>query len=196
MSDEHRFPVEKMDRLDSPDRVRRQPVAPLVALVEEAAPAVVLDVGAGTGYFALPIAEALPRTRVIGLDVEPRMLAVIAERAAERGLTERVQTLEAPSDRLPLADGAADLALMVALYHELGDRPAYLAEVRRVLRDDGVFVVSDWRPEGTHESGPPAECRVPRATVEAELSAAGFGPVEVHDLYSDFYVVVGRLGRE
>ena len=188
-----RFPFHKMDRLDSPERQARQPADKLVALVAEAKPGAILDIGVGTGYFALPLLDALPEAKVTGLDVEPRMLGVLVGRALERGVFGRVDTFEVPRDdaeRLPTPEDAFDAAIMVNFLHELEDRPGYLAGVRRTVKAGGHFVICDWDPEGDPEHGPPLEIRVPVDVATAKLKAAGFVKVTRHDLYPNFFTLV------
>lgn len=190
---EKRFPFHKMDRLDSPERQSRQPAAGLVALVAEHGPKRVLDIGVGTGYFALPLLEMLPEAKVTGLDVEPRMLGVFVGRAMERGFFPRVGTVEVPPDdaeHLPELDEPQDAILMVNLLHELDDREAYLAGVRRALADGGRFVLCDWDPGGDPEQGPPREIRVPVDVAKKELTNAGFTKITRTDLYPSFYTLV------
>ncbi len=190
MSHGKRFPYEKVARLDSPERKAMQPAAPLVELLASFEPTTILDVGVGTGYFALPIAEALPGARVLGLDVEPQMLEVLTERAAAAPHGHRVEPLEAPEDRIPLPDASVDMVLMVNLYHELADRVAYLEETRRVLEPGGHLVICDWDPDSTREAGPPADHRVSPSIACDELDAAGLVQVQRHHLYEPFYTLV------
>jgi ubiquinone/menaquinone biosynthesis C-methylase UbiE len=189
MHDHRRFPAESMGRLHSPERMGRQPAGPLVDLVAAFNPSVVLDVGAGTGYFALPLAARLPSARVIALDVEPRMLDELGRRSRERQTSGAVETVVAEASALPFADRALDLALLVNLYHELDDRSAHLRELRRVLRPGGHLVVCDWHPHGDLEAGPPAAHRIARETAEAELGSAGFAAATEHALYPAYWTL-------
>ena len=59
MAGERVFPPEKMAKLDSPERQARQPARLLVDLLAGYRPKRVLEIGVGTGYFALPIAARL-----------------------------------------------------------------------------------------------------------------------------------------
>jgi ubiquinone/menaquinone biosynthesis C-methylase UbiE len=189
MHDDRRFPVESMARLDSPERAERQPPAPLVELVAALRPTRVLDVGAGTGYFALPLAARLAGARIIALDVEPRMLEVIMKRATERGLGGTVETLLAPAGKVPLADASVDLVLLMNIFHELDHRPAHIGELKRVLRRRGHLIICDWSPSGGPAAGPPVEHRVPQQTAVAELTHAGFADVTEHRLYPSFWTL-------
>ena len=197
MSEAHIFPVEKAAKLHSEQRRSRQPFEPLVRLVAPWKPAALLDVGVGTGYFAIPLAEALPRARVVGLDSEPKMLELARARAEEQGLGDRLELSATGRHGLDAPDRSFDLVLMAQLYHELSDRPRHLAEVRRVLRAGGRLVIVDWdKGAGDGSHGPPDGHRVARADAEAELRRAGFANIEAHDLYdaTGVYTLVATSG--
>jgi len=193
MAHEHVFHFDQHARLDSPERRERQPPGPLVELIARSSPQVVADLGAGTGYFALPLAQQLPAARVICLDLEPRMLGLLDERAAGAGMFGRLETrLVTESPALPLTDGEVDAVVLVNLWHELGDPPATLAELARSLRSGGRLVICDWAPEGDREAGPPVEHRVAAGAVEAVLSESGWSAVRRVPLYRDHWTVTAE----
>ncbi len=188
MTDEHKISFGRAARLDDDERHRRQPPGPLVALVAGLRPGVVLDLGVGTGYFALPLRAAVPGARVVGIDAEVRMFGPLRRKAGGG----HVAAVVADAAGVPVRDHAADVVLMVNLYHELDDRPGVLRDVRRVLASGGYLVLSDWARRGTREAGPPPEHRVPEAVAEAELRRAGFAAPESHALYGDFFTLIAR----
>ena len=193
MTHDHVFHFDQYARLDSDQRRERQPPEPLVELIAQGAPQVVADLGAGTGYFALPLAERLPTAHVLCLDLEPRMLGLLAERAIAVGVAERVKTrLVTESPALPLNEGEADAVLLVNLWHELHDSTATLAELARGLAPGGRLVICDWAPEGDRESGPPVEIRASAAAVETALSDAGWSSVRCVPLYRDHWTVTAE----
>ena len=90
-----------------------------------------LDVGGGTGNYAMALREE--GWEPVVLDRSPAML----ERAAAKGL----ETREADAQALPLPDACADAVAMVSMLHHVDDRSRALAEARRVLRPGGRLAV-------------------------------------------------------
>lgn len=99
----------------------------------------VLDIGCGTG--AVAAALAARGARVWGIDSEAAMLDV-ARAAAPAG----VGLKQARAEALPFKDGWFDRAVMRLSLHLL-DRPAALAEARRVLADDGRLAILTFASE-------------------------------------------------
>lgn len=80
--------------------------------------------------------------RVTGLDASETAIAMAHASARDDGL--KVALTRAPATRMPFPDGSFDAVYDHALLHHLpaGDRAATVAEYRRVLRPDGLLVVS------------------------------------------------------
>ncbi len=96
------------------------------------------DLGCGTGGM-LPVL-APGAARVIGVDREAAMLEVAAERVRELGNVELRRGL---LDGLPIEDASVDLALCNLVLHHVRDLAPVFAEVARVLRPGGRWVVVD-----------------------------------------------------
>ena len=108
----------------------------------------VLDVGPGDGWPALPMAAARPDLEVIGVDPSPLRTRVCSANAARLGLG-NARFVTANAARLPLAEGSCDLVTAASSLEEAADPEAVLAELRRVLRPDGILRASyqNWRLE-------------------------------------------------
>ncbi|MCA1220374.1 class I SAM-dependent methyltransferase [Streptomyces sp. 8L] len=104
--------------------------------------ATVLDCSCGIGTQAIGL--ALRGHRVTGTDISPRAAARAAREAARRNLS--VRTAAADMRRLPFSDGRFDTVVCAdnSLPHLLTEQDvrAALAEMRRVLRPDGLLLVS------------------------------------------------------
>ena len=96
----------------------------------------VLDVGSGTGRFAAALSE---RAKVWGVDESPEMIEVARARAPG------VRFKKASAYALPFKDGWFDRVTMWLVIHLL-DRTRALAEIRRVLAQDGRIAVATFDP--------------------------------------------------
>jgi SAM-dependent methyltransferase len=155
----------------------------------------VLDVAAGPG--SLSLLAARTARRVFAADFAPAMLAQLRERAAAAGVA-NVHTEVADGQALPYPDRRFDAAYSMFGLMFFPDRAAGLRELARVLRPGGRALVSSWPPsermpvfkalfaamkaelpESKFGDGP-----TPLGTeddMRAELGAAGFSDIEVHE---------------
>ncbi|MEJ2358555.1 MAG: class I SAM-dependent methyltransferase [Deinococcales bacterium] len=100
-----------------------------------------LDVATGGGHTARALAEAGALVTVS--DLTPEMLAA-AETHLRGALPDAQLTfVAAAAEALPFEDGAFDLVTCRIAAHHFGDPRAFLAEVARVLRPGGVFLLVD-----------------------------------------------------
>ena len=126
----------------------------------------VLEVGPGTGYYALHTARWLsPGGTLDILDVQQEMLDHTMSRAGRLGLTNIVPT-RADAEELPYPDGTFDAAYLVATLGEVAERDRALEELRRVLKPGGRLVVGE---------GLPDPHMVPFKTLRERAEAAGLG---------------------
>jgi ubiquinone/menaquinone biosynthesis C-methylase UbiE len=102
-----------------------------------------LEIGPGTGYYALPVAGWLAASGTLELlDVQQEFLDHTMGRAGEQGLANLVAT-QGDAQAMPYADGAFDGAYLVTVLGEIPDRGAALRELRRVVRPGGRVVVGE-----------------------------------------------------
>jgi ubiquinone/menaquinone biosynthesis C-methylase UbiE len=103
----------------------------------------VLEIGPGTGYYTLDLAEWLgPDGTVEIFDIQQEMLAHTMERARERGLS-NVQPTEGDARSLPYEDDSFDAAILTSTLGEIPDQDAALREISRVLKPGGRLVVGE-----------------------------------------------------
>ena len=103
-----------------------------------------LDVGTGTGDFALALLARSPRSATVtGVDISPGMLQIAERRAAKVGVGARYERLIASVESLPFAEGTFDVAMAGFVIRNVGDIPRGLREMRRVLRTGGRAVILD-----------------------------------------------------
>ncbi len=102
---------------------------------------VVLDVGGGTGGFAVPLAQAGHRVTVV--DASPDALASLTRRAADAGVSDRVRAVQGDGDALGglVEPAAADLILCHAVLEVVDDPATVVAAVAAALRPGGAASV-------------------------------------------------------
>lgn len=103
----------------------------------------VLELGPGPGYFSIEASSIVgPQGRVVCLDLQPGMIAILNGRLHEAGAA-NARPVVGDATQLPLAGGSVDRAFMVTVFGEIPDRPAALVELRRVLKTGGVLGFSE-----------------------------------------------------
>jgi ubiquinone/menaquinone biosynthesis C-methylase UbiE len=123
-----------------PIREEALQVDALIRRLRLAPDSVVADVGAGPGFFALPLARAVPRGRVIATDIRPEYLSVLRERAAAAHVA-NVETRVVDAAKPGLTPASIDAVFVCQVDHYLADRVAYFAELVRALKPGGRMVV-------------------------------------------------------
>lgn len=157
-----------------------------VALASLAPGETVLDLGAGAGFDCFLAAERVgPTGRVIGVDMTPEMVERARGNAARGGFA-NVEFRLGEIEALPVRDGSVDVVISNCVLNLSADRPRVLAEVMRVLRPGGRFMISDLVsaqavPDFIAASKESLVGCLPVqvAEYEADLAAAGFAEVTV-----------------
>jgi precorrin-6B methylase 2 len=133
----------------------------------------IADIGAGTGYFSLPMAElAGPEGKVYAVDIQPEMLAIIEQRTASEAIS-NIERVLASADNPNLAPESIDLALFVDAYHEFEAPYEVMTAVRDALVPGGRIVLIEYRMEDPEV---PIKLlhKMSEAQARKELEAAGF----------------------
>lgn len=121
-------------------------------------PSVVVDLGCGPGSAARAMQQRWPKARVLALDLALPMLqrqtdaGALARTLARVGLGARApERLCADARALPLADHTVDLLFSNLCLQWVEDLPAVFAGFRRVLKPNGMLVVSTFGPDTLYE---------------------------------------------
>ena len=135
----------------------------------------VVDVGAGTGFFAIPAARRVgSEGHVYAVDLSEELVELLSERADQEGLAQ-LSPVRNSVGAIPLPSALADVVLLANVLHDI---PAStLREAVRLLKPQGRFVNLDWKKEET-PGGPPLEIRMTPAEAAALLAPHGLSTVE------------------
>lgn len=179
---------------ENPERDAWQHPADVVRLVGVSAGMTVADIGAGTGYFLSHLSTAVgPDGRVLALDIEPNLVAYMAERAQRQGWDNVTARRVAPDDPR-LEPSSVDRVLIVDTWHHIADRPAYSRLLARALKSGGTVTIVDFTRDSPQ--GPSVEHRLPPTQVMSELESGGLRAALVEEDLPYQYVVVGVREEE
>jgi ubiquinone/menaquinone biosynthesis C-methylase UbiE len=157
-------------KLEDPARLTWLPPAEVVQRLALQPGMKVADIGAGTGYFSIPMGRAVGATgKVFAVDVQPEMLAMLREKLLSAETPENVSLHQGDASHVPLPDASVDLVFFANVWHELNDYPAVLQEARRILAPGGSMAIVDWRSEVPPPPGPPQDHRVSATEVAEAL---------------------------
>lgn len=173
---------------DDPARDAWQKPAEVIAALKLAPDAVVADIGAGTGYFAMRLARAAPQGRVYAVDTEPDMVRYLGERAKRENLA-NITPVQA-SDHEPGLPAPVDMAILVDVYHHVPQREKYFATLRGALKPGSQLVIIDFTQDSP--VGPPQKARIPPERVKTELARAGYTFAAEHGFLPNQYFLVFR----
>ncbi len=132
---------------------------------------VVADIGAGMGYISFQLADWVKDGKVIAVDVQPEMLALLETERDKYGI-ENIETVLSSEDDPHLAPKSIDMAVMFDAYHEFAYPEEMMVGIVNALKPGGQVVLAEYRAENPlvlikkHH-------KMSQKQVKKELTAAG-----------------------
>jgi ubiquinone/menaquinone biosynthesis C-methylase UbiE len=105
----------------------------------------ILDAGCGSGATNVTLAEQLPESELVGIDLSDPLLEIAGRTAEEMGLGPRVSFRKADVSDLPFPDNSFDVLLNVNVVHLVENPDRMFAEMERVLKPTGALFLADLR---------------------------------------------------
>ncbi|MBQ8568426.1 MAG: class I SAM-dependent methyltransferase [Oscillospiraceae bacterium] len=105
----------------------------------------ILDLCTGTGTNAVNIAKQFPMTKIVGVDLSKAMLS-IAKNKADKENADNTRFYRMDATQLRFRNETFDKILLSLVLHETEDElsAAILSEAKRVLKNDGELIVTEW----------------------------------------------------
>ena len=145
----------------------------------------VLDAGCGPGRVTIPMAKHVgPQGQVVALDLQPGMLARLAERLVTHGVT-NVRTVQGGLGEGLLGPAKFDRAIMVTVLGEIPDRLAALREIHDALKPGGLLSITEVLPDPHYQS---------RRAVRRMAEEVGFQVKEAYSGWRSFTLNLTRSG--
>jgi 2-polyprenyl-3-methyl-5-hydroxy-6-metoxy-1,4-benzoquinol methylase len=182
--------------LESPQRVEGQKVDQVLARLSLRPGMVVADIGAGSGLFSRPLAQAVaPGGMVYAVDIQQDLLDYINQRDQQAQIR-NVKTVlgEFNDPKLPVRN--VDLAFINDVLHHIENRAAYLKALGTYMKSSGRIAIIEMNkddPKTPHRNQP--ELLVSRQEIDHWMSDAGFHQVqEFPDLFpgTKWFLIYGR----
>lgn len=134
------------DWLERPTRTHEEMPDEVVENMSLKPTDVVADIGAGSGYFSFRIAAKVPQGKVLAVDIQPEMLAMVEARK----LSENVANVEGVLGDLQstnLPPDSVDVAFLVDAYHEFSHPYEMMQSIFTALKPGGRLILVEYRGE-------------------------------------------------
>jgi SAM-dependent methyltransferase len=166
----------------------------LLANSEDLGDKVVVDIGAGTGFFTKRLAPLAKK--VIALDIDQQFLHFIdSTKVLEvpAPYYERIETRLTPVDSPQLSADEADAVLFVNTFMFIENKLDYLDKLKTAIKDGGRLVIVDFKRKRTAIGPEDRSLRVPLYVVEDLLYEAGYRNIQAIDTQLDFqYILIAE----
>ncbi len=156
-----------------------------------------VDLCCGYGWFTAPMARIAGPEKVVGVDLDPRMIEAAREHVRRQGAPEcRWITGDASSIDEQLSE-AVDFILVANVFHGVPDRTALAACAARRLKPGGRLVIINWHARPREETrvlgeprGPLSELRMTPEQTRRDVEPAGFRLSEIVELKPYHYAAI------
>lgn len=168
----HRFEADRLEGLDNPLRKLFMPPRKALSRLGLKSGDCLIDIGAGSGYFALPASDVVGSSgRVFAVDIQPEAIEIL-ERKKKEGNRENLHPILSSDQDLGLGDGSGNLAIMYTVLHEVPDRSTMLSLIYKALASGGSIAIVEF--SGKALFGPAPEERIGEEEMLNLLGKAGF----------------------
>jgi ubiquinone/menaquinone biosynthesis C-methylase UbiE len=170
----HKFNIKSIEKLDNEERRKSMPPKETLLKFEIKDDGDLLDVGCGIGYFTIPAAMLLKSNRAIGIDIIPEMIDIAKIKATD---IDNIEFKVSGEYSFPVENNSMKYVFISNVIHEIEDKIKYLYEVKRVLKEDGYFLIIDWEKREM-KMGPPVYERISKDEMIELCEKAGFITIE------------------
>lgn len=184
-----------IERLERPERINELKMNQVLAHLKIKPGDIVADIGAGTGVFSRPLAQAIaPSGKLLAVEIDQELLDYISQRAKKENIQNIEEVLGSFDDpNLPKKD--VDLAFIHDVLHHIKNREAYLKRLTSYLAPGGRVAIIDFdknHPDSAHQNKP--ELQITLEQVKGWMSVAGFKISKEIVLFEEkFFVVFSKI---
>jgi len=174
--------------LERPERERQERTDLLISRLPLSPGDVVADVGAGTGYFSIPIAARVPKGRVLAVDIQQEMLDIIEARKRD-GAPANIEPVLGTITDPKLPSNGVDLILIVDAYHEFSHPYEMGTAMADALKPGGQLILIEYRAEDSRVPIKPLHKMSEQQAIE-EMRAIGLKHLRTEDFLPQQHFLV------
>jgi ubiquinone/menaquinone biosynthesis C-methylase UbiE len=184
-----KFDPKDIDKLNRPERLQTVNPDLIWNALDLRGPKTLIDIGVGTGFFAVPFCRKMEGGKIYACDISDEMLRWMNEHLPQ-DVRSCVIPVKMEESVVPLPDGIADLVYMINLHHELERPREIVREAQRLLKKGGKLLIIDWKKKETPE-GPPVSIRVTEEDIVRDMKEGGFIEVTIQPKLAYHTMVIG-----
>ncbi len=176
--------------LTNPKRYEIESPAKVWEILKKSNPKVILEIGAGTGFYTVEFAKRGPEDlKIIACDIVKDLLKWLFSHIP-KNLRKKIFPILI-SDLLPIKEKSVDLVFMGNLHHELNDRIYFLKKIKRTLKEGGTIAILDWK-DVKSPIGPPLKERLKKEEIEEDLRKANFSQITYFNIFPYHHFFISR----
>lgn len=180
------FNPKKLSKLNNSQRLKALPPQFIIDKSGIKNPKVVIDLGAGTGFYSIPFAREYKYCKIYACDISEVMVDWMLDHVSDQ--YENIIPVKIEDNSILLIDEIADFLFMINLHHELDKPKETLEECYRLIKVGGKITISDFKKEKS-EVGPPYEQRVEPSEVMKMLLETGFSDIRIYNELEQNYLI-------
>ena len=185
----HDDPKAYIGALEDPKRDEYQKPQEVMTALAIKPGEVIADIGAGSGYFTLRLAQHVGgKGKIYAVDVSPDMILHINRRIRELHVDNVVTVLSDPDDPL-LPDRSIDRFFFSESWHHIENRTKYLALMKRMLKPGGQVVMIDFQKKDL-PVGPPLQMKIAKEDLIKQMQSHGFRLQKEHTFLRYQYFLI------
>ena len=158
---------------------------------------IVADLGAGTGAYAIPVAEMVPNGKVYAVEVQKDFLTTIRNKATEAHLN-NIECLWGDIEKVggtKLKDKIIDAVIASNVLFQVEDRDGFIEEIKRILKPNGKILLIDWS-DNSSSIGPSFDKIIPKNKAQEMFEKKGFVVEREIDAGMHHYGIIFSKGNE
>lgn len=188
-----KFDTQKLHHLNDPERLKDIPPDYILEKLNIRKLGILVDIGAGTGFFSIQFIRMPGVEKVHALDISDEMIEYMQENIQPEHpeiIPRKISEAE-----INIENSTADIVIMINLHHEFHYSLKMLGEVYRILKPGRKTAIVDWSHKET-EHGPPLEIRYKTGQITEQLNQTSFTEINVFNDLPKHYLIIAEKEPE